>query len=232
MKMENRTKTAQFFNQWDQYHTLVETLDTYNNLRDSLGGILQGDVIDVGSGGVISYPVEGITSLTLVDIATITPGPSVQALQCPVTITYSDAASLELPSDSGDCVHMQMLLHHLAEESFARSKERLYSAIHEAHRVLRPGGKLVIVESGLPKWIEVIERVMFRITAALLRKIDHPLVFQWTPSTVEAACKAAGFEEIERQPIARGSWMILLGRKWPTMLCPLFPYRLIAVKKG
>lgn len=77
--MENRSKTAQFFNQWDQYHTLVETLDTYNNLRDSLGGILQGDVIDVGSGGVISYPVEGISSLTLVDIATIQPSPSLQA---------------------------------------------------------------------------------------------------------------------------------------------------------
>ncbi len=228
--MENRTKTAQFFNQWDQYHSLVETLDTYNNLRDSLGGILQGDVIDVGSGGVISYPVEGISSLTLVDIATINPSPSLQALTCPLSIKYSDAASLDLPSETGDCVHMQMLLHHLAEESFERSKERLFSAVREAHRVLRPGGKLVIVESGLPRWIEFIERALFRVTAAALKKIDHPLVFQWSPHTVESACKAAGFQEIQRQPIARGSWMILLGRKWPTILCPLFPYRLIAVK--
>ena len=228
--MENRTKTAQFFNQWDQYHTLVETLDTYSNLRNSLGGVLQGDVIDVGSGGVISYPVEGITSLTLVDIATITPGPSLEGLPCPLTIKYSDAAALDLPSESGDRVHMQMLLHHLAEESFARSKARLNASIQEAYRVLRPGGKLVIVESGLPRWIEVVERLLFRLTALALRKIDHPLVFQWSPQTVEAACRDAGFTEIERQPIERGSWMILLGRKWPTALCPLFPYRLIAVK--
>jgi SAM-dependent methyltransferase len=208
----------------------VETLDTYHNLRDSLGGVLQGDVIDVGSGGVISYPVEGITSLTLVDIASITPGPSLQDLQCPLTIKYSDAAALDLSSEVADCVHMQMLLHHLAEESFERSKERLDSAIREAYRVLRPGGKLVIVESGLPRWLEAVEKLLFRVTAAVLRKIDHPLVFQWSPQTVESACAAAGFKDIQRQPIARGSWMILLGRKWPTSLCPLFPYRLIAVK--
>lgn len=230
--LENRTKTAQFFNQWDQYHTLVESLDTYKNLRDSLGGVLQGDVIDVGSGGTISYPIEGITSLTLVDIATITPGRALQNVRCPITINNSDAASLDLSSELADCVHMQMLLHHLAEESFEHSRQRLDCAIREAYRVLRPGGKLVIVESGLPRCLEVVERLLFRVTAAILQKIEHPLVFQWSPQTVESACGAAGFQDIRRQRIPRGSWMILLGRKWPTMLCPLFPYRLIAVKRG
>jgi len=226
--MKNRKRTQEFFDNWDEYHQLVSELDSYQFTQRALAGEIRGRMLDVGNGGVFNYDVTCAEHITVVDIA----ADLVAQKKHPdnVTFKWGDATALPVDANSFDLVLQQLILHHLAERNFTVTRQRTMQAIQEAYRVLKPGGRLVIIESCLPKPIEIAERLLFPEFRAFVRLIGHPIVFQWNWRSLAEFAQAAGFVNVNLIPVNLGRWVIQLGRKWPTALTPVRMYKLTAHK--
>lgn len=224
----NENVNARYFDAWKDYQQLVGSIDTYDFLSRALAGELRGRVVDVGSGGVVNYDCGDITDLILVDISTeylnhvVLPAGAVPKTGTAVALPLADCAH--------DCLLMQMLVHHLAECDYRTTRIRVKTALHEAYRVLKPGGKIVVIESVVNRCFEMAERLSFGLTRRVLRLIGHPMVFQWTPARLCAFARETGFIDVRATRIPRGKWMIFLGRRWPTLLVPVSMYKIVAVK--
>jgi ubiquinone/menaquinone biosynthesis C-methylase UbiE len=218
-RTRNEDLNASFFENWADYHHLVESIDTYRLSARALVGELSGRVVDVGGGGVVNYDCAAISELVCVDIAAPMPGgPKLPDCARPV---LGSAVELPLPDATYDGALMQMLVHHLAERDFATTRERVLSSFREAARVLKPGGKLVILESVMYPPLEWLERLCFPLTRRLLGRMGHPLVFQWSPGSLARLLAEAGLVEVQVTLVPRGRWMIFLGRRMPTWLVPV-----------
>ncbi len=226
--MSNLGTTEDFFNRWDGYHDLVSDLDTYKLIAKVLPGEIRGRLLDVGNGGVFNYDTRSADEIVVVDIAK----DLVNKTNWPphVTFRWGDAAKLPVESNEFDTVLLQLILHHLAEDTYAVSRRRVSQAIQEAHRVLKPGGRLVIVESCLPAIWEQAERACLPLFRLALRLMKHPLVFQWNWKTLARLAGEAGFQGLECHPVPLGRWVIQLGHKWPTILSPIRVYKITGQK--
>ncbi len=224
----NEDANARFFDEWKDYQHLVESLDTYELTTKALVGELRGRVVDVGSGGVVNYSCAEITELILVDLST--DYPNHVTLPADAIVKTGSAVSLPLADGTHDGLLMQMLVHHLAEDDFSTTRARSQAAFCEAYRVLKPGGKIVVIESTVNACLEFAERISFPLTRRLLRLIGHPMVLQWTPTRLGAFAREAGFTDIRPTRIPRGRWMIFLGRRLPTFLVPVMLYKVVATK--
>ena len=224
----NERANADYFDAWTGYQQLVGSLDTYARTTRALAGEFSGRMVDVGSGGVVNYGTERLTELVLVDIST----EYLQHVQLPAGArpVVGSATALPLRDAAHDCLLMQMLVHHLAERDYATTRLRVRTALREAARVLAPGGRLVVLESVVNPAFELAERLAFPLTRRALRLMGHPVVFQWTPASLEGFAREAGFTGIRRVRIPRGRWMIFLGRRWPTLLVPVSLVKIVAVK--
>jgi SAM-dependent methyltransferase len=224
----NENANARYFDAWKDYQQLVAGIDTYDLTTRALVGELRGRVVDVGSGGVVNYDCGTITDLVLVDIST----EYLDHVVLPACAVPKTGTAVALPLGDGayDSLLMQMLVHHLAERDYRTTRNRVQTALSEAYRVLKPGGRIVVIESVVNRCFELAEQLSFGLTRRVLHLIGHPMVFQWTPSRLCAFAREAGFSDVRAIPIPRGTWMIFLGHRWPTMLVPVSIYKIVATK--
>jgi SAM-dependent methyltransferase len=227
---DNVAKTSKFFNSWNDYVRLATTLDTYQFSARMLEGELAGCVLDIGNGGVINYDLQPLDRVVVVDIAPAV-GEKLQNLG-KVFFQCGDALALPAAAETFDTVLLQQLIHHLAEKQAAETESRARKACAEAYRALRPGGKVVIMESCLPKAWEKLERLLFPFFCVFLNTIGHPLVFQWNWESISSFLADAGFVQIETTHCPLGKWIIHFGIKWPTALTPACLCKITARKPG
>jgi SAM-dependent methyltransferase len=92
----------------------------------------------------------------------------------PIELRRGDLAALDLPDASVDLVFCHQTLHHLTRQE---------AALREFHRVLRPGGLLLLAESTRAYIHSWIIRYLFR----------HPMHLQRSAEEFQAMTRAAGF---------------------------------------
>ena len=102
-------------------------------------------------------------------------GPIASALGCAVDLRVADASDTGLPDASVDLVFCHQTLHHLVEQE---------AALAEFHRVLKPGGVLLLAESTRKYIRSWMIRLLFR----------HPMEVQRTAEEYLAMVRSAGFE--------------------------------------
>jgi len=132
-------------------------LGNYNRLRDEaikeLGDDFSGRTLQVGCcyGNLTPYLARrAARSGGTVDVIDILPmqlknlGKKIRPGE-PVSASLMDAAALDMPDATYDRVVIFLLLH----EEPQLYRER---TLHEALRVLKPGGKLVVIDYGHPAW--------------------------------------------------------------------------------
>lgn len=215
----------------DVYGKHAAELDTHNLIRRAVGAELSGveRLLDVGNGGVFHYDTSIVGSIVAVDLFL---DPATGGFPANVTAKRGDALALEEPREAYDAVLEAFLYHHLVGERPVDSLANTRVAIAEAARVLRPGGRLIVAESCVPRWFYGVERVMFRPVRALAgtRLLGgHPVTLQLTLDTLVAI--VAEKLTVERvYPIPQGRWITQFGRRWPTWLTPARPYVIVAAK--
>ena len=74
-----------------------------------------------------------------------------------------------------------MLLQHLVGKKVSENLENLDKCLNQIRKTLTSDGKLVIVESCVPKWFYLIEKILYKPSSILIKKfMKHPPAFQFT----------------------------------------------------
>lgn len=180
-----------------------------------LAGPLSGArVVDLaaGTGGLAQALLArcpALSSLTLVDGAPRMLARARERLESdPVRPRFivADARSVSLPDECADVVTIGYLLHLIDPQARIR-------VLNEARRLLRPGGRLVVVVHGSPRgWAGGVYRLGWR----LLRRVVPYGVVGHGPM-VDAACllEAAGFDVRASRRLPGVYWSQVVGARRP-----------------
>ncbi|HWF46479.1 MAG TPA: class I SAM-dependent methyltransferase [Bryobacteraceae bacterium] len=222
--------TSFFRDQRDGYKSKVKALDTYRNISASINAELSGlhHVLDVGNGGTFDYDVSLLPELAAVDLflEDLPPG------SFPPNVVPKNGTALALPfSDASfDGVIMVMLIHHLIGNSASECWKNAGHAVDEAFRVLKPGGKLIIMESCVPRWFYGFEKLVFPLAAKLIGRLSsHPATLQFPPAMIaDLLRRYTANVDVRRVP--KGRWVLQYGIQYPSALTPAAPYRFVTYK--
>ncbi len=120
-----------------------------------------------------------------------------------VTLKSGNALNISEPDESFDGVLISMLFHHLTGKTIGESLENIKLAAKEALRVLRPGGKLIVIESCVPKWFYFFEKAVSPFMARLINA-----TLQFPAAVIEEILEELDSSSIEANLIPKGRWIL------------------------
>jgi SAM-dependent methyltransferase len=230
---ESAKKNVEFFrDEYREYKANVESIDTYAAISSAVSAKLDGiqRLLDIGNGGVFDYDTTRVGEITGLDLF-LDDLPADIRLPQNVTMVQGDALDLPAGLDGFDGVVMVMLIHHLVGRNIGDCVANVRQLLSGAHRALRPGGKLVIMESCVPRWFFNLEKLLFAPTALIIEKtMKHPPALQYPADMLEEMIGRAGFSEVERQNVPMGRYVLQYGVKVPTWVTPVQPVLFCAVR--
>ncbi len=206
---------------WRNYARQTETGlgDLYKNISRVISPAVKGEVLDVGSAGVVNYDLARVDSLTTVDLFSV-------RIKLPVKHRHlvSDVRYLSLPAGRFDTVLAQFLFHHLAEKTLDETDRSVIGGLAEIKRVLKPGGEILVVESFLPRYLEIVEETGYPLLMAACRMINFPQVRQYSLSKFLKLTEVAGLKCRGRKILDKGRFVSQFGLKIPAALSPVEVY--------
>lgn len=222
---------AFFRDNLESYNQSIQSLDSYINIRSYINKSIVGinHLLDIGNGGVFDYDVELVPTIIGLDLFL---DKLPESFICPDNVTMKMGSALDIPEskESFDGVIMVMLIHHLIGQTVAASINNVEKSIEEAHRVLKPGGKMIIAESCVPSWFYQFEKLVFPLAARFIDKIfNHPATIQYPASMLKKMLEKK-FNKVEVINIPLGRWVMIYGLKIPTFLTPVSAKIFIAEK--
>ena len=221
-----KANVAFFRDQHDSYRANIQGLETYACIRKSINEAIAGAtrVVDIGNGGVCDYDTALVREITAIDLF-FDDMPAGYAIPENVTLRAGSALDLPEPDQSFDCAVMVMLIHHLVGKDVSECIENIRRALREAHRVLRPGGRLIVSESCVSSWFYCFERVVFPLAAPVIGSLTgHPATIQYPPQMLRAEIERVFEGPVEMEEISRGTWILQYGYKFPSVLTPARPF--------
>ena len=222
-------KNMGFFADNPVYKKHLHRLQAYKNCSAVINQTISAgmeEMLDIGNGGIINYDTSKIKDIVALDLF-FDKG---QAPECP-NLKFKKGSALNIPFEDKrfDMVLMQNLLHYIIGKSVSESKRLLSRVLAESHRVLRPGGRLLIIESTVPAWFFLIEKMVFPLLGCL-KPLNHPPVFQYTRKHIREAAETEGFSLFEDANIPKGTHVIQFGIKFPSALTPIRITKLLLSK--
>jgi len=194
-------------------------------------------VLDIGGGtGVYArWLAELGYQVHLVDLV---PEHVAVALSEPTNLTavVGDARHLDEPDDSADAALLMGPLYHLLEH-----EERI-AALHEARRVLRPGGLMAaavisrhaaLLAAASRGNLDSSDRDLALSTLATGRhdpRLSFTAAYFHTPGEAVAECREAGFASVTIHAIEGPMWAVLKTNPNPTALNDLLDSALVCVR--
>lgn len=164
-------------------------LEHYAHVKRIVERELRGvrNLLDIGNGGFFNYDTRLVGRATAVDLFLQSgPGPHPNT-----AFVAGSLLDLPFPDGSFDCVLLQNVFHHVTGPSVAENFRNLRRGMAEIGRCLAPGGKAVIIESTVPRWFSLVEKVAYRPLLAV-KKGGHPVTFQFTPEQLIRYARRSG----------------------------------------
>ncbi len=128
------------------------------------------------------------------------------------------------PDGEYDAVLLVMLIHHLVGTNVSETEENLERCLSECFRVMKPGGKLIIVESCVPNRVYLLERLLFPVLNYLISRFAaHPMAFQYPQAKIAHKIRSV-FGECRTSQVQKGRYVIQLGWKVPSLVTPVQPF--------
>ncbi len=213
-------KNISFFDKNSVYQKDIINIDTYKSIYKEISKRLDGtnSLLDIGHGGVFDYDTKKIKKITGLDLSFM------NSHNLPSNIKLVKGSVLKLPKhlNSYDKVLMNMLLHHLTGKNISENFENLNKSIEQSSHVLNKKGKLIIVESCVPVWFNLIEKIFYKFASRIILKyLNHPPVFQFTIDQIVNVLKKKGFKRVNYKIIKQGKFILQFGYKFPTFLTPV-----------
>ena len=184
-----------------------------------------GDVLSVGGVWDWFEWTPALGSLTVLDLSA-----RMLDAYCPSggVRMEGDLFDVEFPPASFDTVVFPLVLHHTPLDDWPTSQRRVRDAFARAHRWLRPGGRVVIIEYFSQSTWAAAQRAALPITKRFLRRFGQPLVVMYTQRFYEAAL-AEQFHTIEAQrvqPQGFNYWKwypVFMGVRWLRVPLAVYP---------
>jgi ubiquinone/menaquinone biosynthesis C-methylase UbiE len=243
MKGTNMTDIgSHFFSQYKKYEhsVFVTNKQWYKNINVFVEPLIhKKSLLDIGNGGVFTYDVQKPKKILAADVcfhdtSMLKQYPHVQYIK-------DDATVLEHIADqSVDCVLFELILHHVVGTNAKQTRDNLRKCLRQAYRVLKPNGRLIIVEVCFSRPVEYIEALAYPLVQAGLGVWNKPMVNMFSTKTINESIKGEGFEDIYYQKIPFGKTIdIFNGLKpglivVPSYLSPhrCFGFTAVKVKKS
>jgi ubiquinone/menaquinone biosynthesis C-methylase UbiE len=221
-------KNADFFDHNESYMRAQEELEIYRLIRLAVTREIRGvtSLLDVGNGGFFNYPTENIPQVTACDLM-------LKDEQKADNIQFRHGSILDLPfeDNSFNCVLEQNVLHHVVGNSVKANKQNLTRALSECVRVLKPGGKLLLIESTVPEWFyTLVEHPLYTLLVHIW-PFRHPLTFQFSREVIVGEMNKLPVRIDEQAIIPRGKWVLQYGLTVPTFLTPIQALKLVFIKQ-
>lgn len=221
-----------FLDHHKDYKAKVSRLKTYQNIFAETTEAVSGAelLIDIGNGGVFDYETGRAKEIVAVDLM-FTDGFDKAALPENAKAILGSALDLPFPDGYADAALMNMLLHHLTGKDVEATRDNLEKAISEAYRILKPGGRMVIMESCVPPWFYRFEQVVYKTSVKVIEKVtEHPATLQFPPDLI-ASMLRKWFDDVSVKLVPKGAWILQYGKMWPSALTPAQPYLFKATKR-
>ena len=202
-------KTRKYFNKNVGKIRAIRDLkqaDISNATRSALDTRVCGKVLDIGSGGRFDYALDDITELVALDVSVCSLKDSPRDKR--IGRVVGDARRMSLKGDSFDRVVMLHLLHHLAGADLRSTQKNVSDCLKEAYRVLKSGGKAIIVDAFCSDTALKIEDFLLPALFLLFRICGKPMIRYFSFSEVTAMLDDIGFKDINFSRLDTGNAML------------------------
>lgn len=219
------------------YQSSVEkapVLDVHQRIKRVIEPRLAGIVVDIGSGGDTRHRNPAITTLVSVDNVLDFLR---HAKDRTVLNAAGDVRALPFKKGSVDRIVIQFVVHHLTDDRLGGTLRNLKAAIVESARILKPGGRIFIVDSMTWRPLDALQRAFYPLSRALLRGFGKPMVFILSAPSLIRLCAASGLAAERPVTVDWGAMTDLSQALFPKLRFPLryTPAKLTileAVKRG
>jgi ubiquinone/menaquinone biosynthesis C-methylase UbiE len=226
--------TQYFLQHLKEYEEAVGSIDSYRTIHAHVSDRVAGvdHLIDIGNGGVFAYDTSGVKAITAIDLFLDSLPPDIIERYFPKNARLKQGSALALPEPDNSCdmVLMVMLLHHLSGQNWRESWANAKAAMAEGMRVLRPGGRMLIVESCVPQWFFQFEKPAFRLLSSMTKTVlSHPVTIQFPAAMIaDELERYGGAAQVRRIP--KGKFILQFGVKVPSFITPAQPYAIETTK--
>jgi SAM-dependent methyltransferase len=210
-------KNQEFFANNDEYKSVQSELEHYKLLALTATEAVRNAVhlLDIGNGGIFVYPVAPFKRVVAVDIF-VEPDFS----QRYPSVEWVEASALNLPfKEEFDTAIEINTLHHIVGGTVRENYQNLQLFFEQAHKVLIPGGRLVLIESTVPKWFLIPYNIVFPLFTHIW-PLKHPPTYQFHFRDLETAAYRNGFKLQEFSWIPKCGPILAFGKKVPGWLSP------------
>lgn len=229
-----RDKDNFFDKNADRYRKVIENQDfvKQSSLSNVLSSLLTGNILDIGNGGIVDYDPGHANSLFSLDKSfnmlkrgdPILSGRSI----------CGDLKNLPIKKGSFDVILCKYLFHHLVKGTIKETENYQRDCLKQILQVLRPNGKVIIVENCISRWIEWIELSGFSLWQNIFSWLGFPMLRFFSLQQLSFLLRSTGFTDLHVHRIhLKKSWKFipfLTSFPWFRIPAKFYPFEILLIE--